>query len=53
MISDYAVILSILMFVAVDLAFALHTPKLLVPTEFKVSSLINLTNIQFILLKTI
>ena len=35
-IADYAVILSILMFVAVDHHFNLETPKLIVPTEFKV-----------------
>ncbi len=34
--SDYAVILAILIFVGVDSFFDLKTPKLIVPTEFKV-----------------
>ena len=37
MVSDFAVIISILVFVGVDEAFALETPKLIVPTVFKVS----------------
>ena len=36
MVSDYAVILAILVFAAIDNAFHLQTPKLIVPTEFKV-----------------
>jgi len=35
LVSDYAVILTIIIFVLVDLAFDLATPKLIVPTEFK------------------
>lgn len=35
LISDYAVIISILIFVAIDHHFNLETPKLIVPTEFK------------------
>merc|ERR1719211_434875 len=34
-VSDYAVIISILIFAMIDNAFHLQTPKLLVPTEFK------------------
>ena len=36
MISDYAVIIAILVFATIDNAFHLQTPKLLVPVEFKV-----------------
>ena len=36
MISDYAVIIAIFAFAMVDNAFHLRTPKLIVPTEFKV-----------------
>ncbi len=35
LLSDYAVIVAILVFVGVDLTFELNTPKLIVPTEFK------------------
>merc|ERR1719186_424735 len=35
MISDYSVIITIIIFVLVDQYYALDTPKLLVPTEFK------------------
>ena len=35
LISDYGVIIAITAFVCLDQAFQLHTPKLLVPTEFK------------------
>ena len=36
LIADYAVILTIIVFVAVDNYYGLATPKLIVPTEFKV-----------------
>ena len=36
MISDYAVIIAILVFATIDNGFHLQTPKLLVPVEFKV-----------------
>ncbi len=36
LLSDYAVILAILVFMGVDMAFGLNTPKLIVPTIFKV-----------------
>lgn len=36
LVSDYAVILTILIFVGVDSWFDLATPKLIVPTVFKV-----------------
>ena len=36
MIADYAVILTIIMFVAFDYYYGLATPKLIVPTIFKV-----------------
>ena len=36
MIADYAVILTIIMFVAFDNYYGLATPKLIVPTIFKV-----------------
>ena len=39
MISDYAVILAILVFASIDNAFHLQTPKLIVPTEFKVETI--------------
>ena len=39
MISDYAVIIAIFVFVMVDNAFHLRTPKLIVPTVFKVNFL--------------
>ena len=39
MISDYAVILAILVFASIDNAFHLQTPKLIVPTEFKVKTI--------------
>ena len=38
MIADYAVILTIIMFVAFDNYYGLATPKLIVPTIFKVYS---------------
>jgi hypothetical protein len=38
LICDYAVILSIMVFVAIDFYYQLDTPKLIVPTEFKVRS---------------
>ena len=41
MISDYAVILAILVFASIDNAFHLQTPKLIVPTVFKVTSIQN------------
>ena len=53
MISDYAVILAILVFASIDNAFHLQTPKLIVPTEFKVETIycihanISLSNIEF------
>ena len=37
MISDYAVIIAIFVFAMVDNAFHLRTPKLIVPTVFKVN----------------
>ena len=39
MIADYAVILTIIMFVAFDNYYGLATPKLIVPTIFKVCSM--------------
>jgi hypothetical protein len=36
LLSDYAVIIAILIFVVIDRHFALETPKLTVPTQFKV-----------------
>ena len=39
MISDYAVIIAIFVFAMVDNAFHLRTPKLIVPTVFKVNFL--------------
>ena len=39
MVSDYAVILTIIIFVLVDQYYALETPKLIVPTVFKVQEL--------------
>ena len=36
LISDFAIILAILIFVGVDMLVGLETPKLIVPTEFKV-----------------
>ena len=41
MISDYAVILAILVFASIDNAFHLQTPKLIVPTVFKVTTVQN------------
>ena len=37
LIADYAVILTIVVFVAVDHYYGLATPKLIVPTVFKVN----------------
>ena len=45
MISDYSVIITIIIFVLVDISFNLATPKLIVPTVFKV----NFSSIIFIL----
>ena len=42
MIADYAVILTIIMFVAFDNYYGLATPKLIVPTIFKVECIIQL-----------
>jgi hypothetical protein len=42
LVSDFAVILSILIFVGVDEYFMLETPKLIVPTVFKVHKWKNL-----------
>ena len=55
MISDYAVILAILVFASIDNAFHLQTPKLIVPTVFKVTTvqnhyLVNTRNRFFILM---
>ena len=44
MVADYAVILAILVFAAIDNAFHLQTPKLIVPTEFKVINIFALLN---------
>ncbi|XP_030215516.1 solute carrier family 4 member 4a isoform X2 [Gadus morhua] len=38
LISDFAIILAILIFVGVDMLVGLETPKLIVPTEFKPTS---------------
>ncbi|XP_056448143.1 electrogenic sodium bicarbonate cotransporter 1-like isoform X1 [Gadus chalcogrammus] len=38
LISDFAIILAILIFVGVDMLMGLETPKLIVPTEFKPTS---------------
>jgi hypothetical protein len=38
MVSDFAVIIAILVFVGVDELFLLETPKLIVPTVFKVQN---------------
>ena len=38
LISDFAIILAILIFVGVDMLVGVETPKLIVPTEFKVKS---------------
>lgn len=37
LISDFAIILAILIFCGVDMLVGVETPKLIVPTEFKVS----------------
>lgn len=39
LISDFAIILAILIFCGVDMLIGVDTPKLIVPTEFKVSPL--------------
>lgn len=36
LISDFSIFMSILMFVGLDVLFGLNTPKLQVPTDFKV-----------------
>ena len=36
LISDFAVLLSIIIFVVVDILIGIDTPKLVVPSEFKV-----------------
>lgn len=38
LISDFAIILAIFIFCGVDMLVGVDTPKLIVPTEFKVSS---------------
>ena len=50
MIADYAVILTIIMFVAFDNYYGLATPKLIVPTIFKVC-FIQLIPFFFILIR--
>lgn len=37
LISDFAIILAILIFCGVDVLVGVETPKLIVPSEFKVS----------------
>ena len=37
LISDFAVLLSIVIFVGVDMLIGINTPKLVVPSEFKVT----------------
>lgn len=37
LISDFAIILAILIFCGVDMLVGVDTPKLIVPSEFKVS----------------
>ena len=49
MIADYAVILSILVFVKFDMFFQLETPKLIVPQTFEVSLLFVYFEIRFFL----
>jgi hypothetical protein len=38
LLADYAVVLTIILFVLLDSYYALATPKLIVPTEFKVEN---------------
>lgn len=38
LISDFAIFTSIMTFVGIDMLMGLKTPKLIVPTEFKVCS---------------
>lgn len=49
LISDFAIILAILIFCGVDMLVGVDTPKLLVPSEFKVSSLLHPEKLKSIL----
>lgn len=48
LVTDYAVILTIIIFVLIDGHFGLDTPKLIVPTVFKVITIIIEQNIMYV-----
>lgn len=45
LISDFSIFMSIMTFVGLDMLMGLKTPKLIVPTEFKVNVFIHVINV--------